>query len=135
MYDQVSALLLSATLFLLVAPTPTQSGQERSQAQRVVHENPEVIKLQFAPLTRQISQDVFEKISGPFVPGSKITFKLIATKEISYWFFPVRVSPRLSSELEIQLSPNLSKYSDYSDISKRPVMTPRFFVIPKRRNV
>lgn len=79
MYDRVRLSLLLATLFLLGAPSPIQSVQERSQAQRVVHENPEVIRLEFAPLTRQISQDIFEKISGPFKTGSKITFKLIAT--------------------------------------------------------
>ncbi|MEK6283201.1 MAG: hypothetical protein AABN95_22830 [Acidobacteriota bacterium] len=71
--------LLFVTLFLLSLPLPLRATQDLPQAQRVVLDNPEVIMLEFAPLTRQVSADVFEKMSGPFKPGTTIKFHLMGT--------------------------------------------------------
>jgi hypothetical protein len=60
-------------------PAPIHSSQELSQAQRVVLDNPEVILLEFAPLRRQVSEDIFEKMSGPFKPTDAIRFNLMGT--------------------------------------------------------
>jgi hypothetical protein len=75
----VSAILLLLALSLSVMPSPIHSYQELTQAQRVVLDNPEVIMLEFAPITRRVSEDKLEQISGPFKPGSTIIFKLMGT--------------------------------------------------------
>jgi hypothetical protein len=75
----VKAILLLVTLSLFSTPSPIHSSQELSQAQQVVLDNPEVIMLEFAPLTRQGNENTLEKMSGPFKPGSRIIFKLMGT--------------------------------------------------------
>ncbi|MEK6283202.1 MAG: hypothetical protein AABN95_22835 [Acidobacteriota bacterium] len=67
------------SLSLLSTTSRIHPSQELPQAQRVVLDNPEVIMLEFAPLRRQVSADVFEKMSGPFKPGTTIKFHLMGT--------------------------------------------------------
>src|SRR5687768_15429252 len=74
----VRVILLLVTLSLLSMPSPIHSSQELPQAQRVVLDNPEVIMLEFAPLTR-LRSDVYEKMSGPFKPTDTIRFNLMGT--------------------------------------------------------
>lgn len=71
--------LLFAAVFLLSLPSPTGATQDLPQAQRVVLDNPEVILLEFAPLTRRVSADVYESMSGPFKPSDTIRFNLMGT--------------------------------------------------------
>lgn len=75
----VRAILLLVTLSLFSTPSTIHSSQELSQAHRVVLDNPEVIMLEFAPLTRRGSEDILEKMSGPFKPTDTIVFKLMGT--------------------------------------------------------
>jgi hypothetical protein len=56
-----------------------QENQVLTQAQRVVLDTPEVIALELTPITRRRSAGVYEKVSGPFKPGSKIAFELVGT--------------------------------------------------------
>ncbi|MEK6283203.1 MAG: hypothetical protein AABN95_22840 [Acidobacteriota bacterium] len=69
-------------------PAPIQF-RELTQAQRVVLHSPEVIMLEFAPLTRRVSADVYEKMSGPFKPTDPIRFNLMGTNT-SLITLPVR---------------------------------------------
>src|SRR5688572_8781920 len=97
----VRAILILVTLSLLSTPSPIHSSQELPQAQRVVLDNPEVIMLEFVPLRRQVSADVFEKMSGPFKPGSTIKFHLMGTNTslielvVRRWDYYAQNKPRL----------------------------------------
>lgn len=75
----VRAILILVTLSLFCTASPIHSSQELSQAQRVVLDNPEVILLEFAPLRRQVSENIIEKMSGPFKPTDAIRFNLMGT--------------------------------------------------------
>jgi hypothetical protein len=75
----VSAILLIVTLSFSAMPSTIHSSQKLSLAQRVVLDNPEVIMLEFVPLRRQVSAEVFEKMSGPFKPTDTIRFNLMGT--------------------------------------------------------
>lgn len=77
MYVRSVLLLVNLFLFSMLASSQDQKGL--SQAERIVLDNPEVIMLEFAPLTRQVSENILEKMSGPFKPGSTIIFKLMGT--------------------------------------------------------
>ena len=78
-------------------------GQDRllSQAEQMVLDNPEVIMLEFAPLRKQVSADVYEKDSGPFKPASTIRFNLMGTNTsfielwVRHWDTYAQNKPRL----------------------------------------
>lgn len=76
-------LMLAATL---ISPMITvgQESQSITQAQRVVLDTPEVIKLELTPITQRRSAGVYGKVSGPFKPGSKVSFELVGTNT-SIW--------------------------------------------------
>jgi hypothetical protein len=75
----VRSVLLLVNLFLFSMLASSQDHKGLSQAERIVLDNPEVILLEFAPLRRQVSEDIFEKMSGPFKPTDAIRFNLMGT--------------------------------------------------------
>jgi hypothetical protein len=98
---QAIAVTLSLILSFWFTSSPIASTQGPSQAQRVVLDNPEIIQLEFAPLRRQVSTDVYEKISGPFKPRDRIRFNLLGTNtsliesEVRRWDTYAQNKPRL----------------------------------------
>jgi hypothetical protein len=95
--------LILATVVVLAYSLPEMAAfqtSDQSQAERVVLDNPEVIILEFAPLSQRISADVYEKLSGPFKPGSTIRFNLgtntsLFTLEVRRWDPYAQNKPRL----------------------------------------
>lgn len=65
-------------IFLIAAAIAGQQDQT-DRAQRVVLNTPEVITLKLDPITRRVSAGVHRPLTGPFDPGSKIRFELVAT--------------------------------------------------------
>ena len=66
------------TIVICLASVERQQNQ-RSQAEQVVLDTPEVISLKLTPLTRRASASVSQQVTGPFTPESKIKFALVAT--------------------------------------------------------
>jgi hypothetical protein len=94
-------ILLLATICLSSMVATGQENQGITEAQRVVLDSPEVITLEITPITRRRSADVYEKVTGPFKPGSKIEFELVATNtsiiplDIRTWDIYGQNKPRL----------------------------------------
>ncbi len=74
---KIAAIL--AAIFICSIIIAGQENQVLTQAQRVVPDTPEAIALELTPTTRRRSAGVYEKVSGPFKPGSKIVFELVGT--------------------------------------------------------
>lgn len=64
---------------VLISSVIASQENQRSQAQQIVLDTPEVISLKLAGVTRRASAGVYEQVSGPFTPESKIKFALLAT--------------------------------------------------------
>lgn len=77
-----TGLILAAIIVSLV----TLTGQEKglTQAERIVVDNPEVIKLELTPVTQRRRARVYEKLSGPYKPSGKIAFDLLATNTSTF---------------------------------------------------
>jgi len=79
----VRSVLLLVNLFLFSMLVFGQEQRSLTQAEQIVLDTPEVIKLEFAPLNQRGRGDVLEKMSGPFESGSTIIFNLMATNTSS----------------------------------------------------
>lgn len=77
-----SGLILAATILSFVG----LAGQEKgpTQAERLVVENPEVVNLALTPVTKRRRTGVYEKLSGPYKLGGRISFDLQGTNTSTF---------------------------------------------------
>ena len=67
------------TMILISLLMIARQENQRSQAEHVVLDNPEVITIKLAPVMRRVSADVYKPLAGPFDPKSNIKFAIVAT--------------------------------------------------------
>jgi hypothetical protein len=126
--------LLIITMLFFAAIIGGQENRMR-QAERVVLDNPEVITLKLAPIVQLVSAGVRKPLSGPFEPGSKIKFEIVAHNtslvplQVRTWSHYTQNRPRLlRGNQEVSYREGLSKVlkqkdSEIEDIVSMSVIT------------
>ena len=113
----------SMIVIILIASVIIVSQEKQSsQAQQVVLDTPEVIKLKLAPITRRVSAGDYQPLTGPFDTETKIKFALIATNTsliplvVRTWDYRAQNRPRLLwDNQEVPYREGLSDLLTYKD--------------------